>query len=162
MIIKKYIFSFRFSVKTSCSKYEQWISKLYFLPWETLVQPLMVMHTVGTYRIDTWTYTLFIRTTFRHSDIHKRFVSFCPCCLCHSLCVSIIFCKHIMNMQVWRRQLEHQNQPATPHNTQIHTLTHTHTKTNIQILHSHVLSAPLFERCMNVCRNKKLKNMDSY
>lgn len=70
------------------------------------------------------------------------------------LCASITFCKHMINMQVCRRQLE----KPTP--TCIHVyLTYTHTLTRIQ--HSHVLSDPLFQRWMNVCRNSRL-NTDSY
>lgn len=64
------------------------------------------------------------------------------------LCASITFCKHMINMQVCRRQLENPPQPASTF------ILHTHT-------HSHVLSDPLFQRWMNVCRNSRL-NTDSY
>lgn len=64
------------------------------------------------------------------------------------LCASITFCKHMINMQVCRRQLENPPQPAST------SILHTRT-------HSHVLSDPLFQRWMNVCRNSRL-NTDSY
>lgn len=64
------------------------------------------------------------------------------------LCASITFCKYMINMQVCRRQLENPPQPAST------SILHTRT-------HSHVLSDPLFQRWMNVCRNSRL-NTDSY